>query len=165
MAEKPLDNMDITVTIDSFDSSDYNGILRIYVIEKNSRFPLYGGQGYYKNACLWIQKSSITVPAGGTITAEVDDWSFVDATKDNVRVVAAIFSNTVADECGIADPTSGGGGDDDDDDDVILPRIRITNPYEGAVVNGTIEITGTADNPVGQVRWVIVRIDDGAWAI
>lgn len=158
------EDLDITVDIDNFDSSAYNGILRIYVIEENSRFPLYGGQGFYKNACLYYKKVTINVGAGNTLTEVVDNWTFPDVTKDNLRVVAAVFSNNNVDETGIADPVTGGGGDDDDDDDVILPRIRITNPYQGAVVNGTIEITGTADNPGGTgIRWVVVKIDDGAW--
>jgi hypothetical protein len=157
------ENLDIKVTVDNYESSTYNGILRIYVIEKNSRFPLYGGQGYYKNACLFYQKITINVGAGSSITQEIDNWTFPDIEKNNLRVVAAAFSGNYVDETGIADPTSGSGGDDDDDD-VILPRVRITNPYEGAVVNGTIDITGTADNPGGTgVKWVLVKIDQGGW--
>ena len=161
--------MKITVTVDNFGGSTYNGKLRIYVIEKVSRWMQYGGTTPYKNALLYYTPISVSIGAGDSLTNVINQWSDPQglATKDNLRVVAAVFSqsNDYVDECAIADPTTGGGDDDDDDDDdVILPRVRITEPYEGAVVNGTITISGTADNPGGTgLAWVLVKIDEGSW--
>ncbi len=45
----------------------------------------------------------------------------------------------------------------------IPPTVVITNPEEGQTVNGTITITGNADDPDGIVEYVDVKIDNDNW--
>jgi len=44
-----------------------------------------------------------------------------------------------------------------------LPTVSITSPSDGATVNGTVSITGTASDSDGTVQSVEVRIDSGTW--
>lgn len=43
------------------------------------------------------------------------------------------------------------------------PRVTITDPADGARVNGTVLIKGVASDPDGSVERVEVRVDDGPW--
>lgn len=43
------------------------------------------------------------------------------------------------------------------------PSVTIQAPSEGAEVNGTVEIRGTASDPDGSVSQVRVRVDDAPW--
>lgn len=52
------------------------------------------------------------------------------------------------------------GGDDDAGEP---PSVTIETPVEGATVNGTTEIQGTASDPDGNVTSVRVRVDDAPW--
>ena len=53
------------------------------------------------------------------------------------------------------------GGNDDDDE--ILPNVLITYPTENSVVNGNINITGTAADLDGVISRVFIQIDNGDW--
>ena len=44
------------------------------------------------------------------------------------------------------------------------PTVSITSPSEGATVNGTVSITGTASDSDGTVQSVEVKIGSDAWA-
>lgn len=45
----------------------------------------------------------------------------------------------------------------------LPPTINITYPSENEMINGTITITGTANDSDGAVQIVEVKIDDGTW--
>jgi len=47
--------------------------------------------------------------------------------------------------------------------DNVPPTVSITSPTEGATVNGTVSITGTASDSDGTVQSVEVKIDSGTW--
>lgn len=47
--------------------------------------------------------------------------------------------------------------------DAQTPRVTITDPADGARVNGTVLIEGVASDPDGSVERVEVRLDDGPW--
>lgn len=43
------------------------------------------------------------------------------------------------------------------------PTVSIENPTEGETVNGTVDVSGTASDPEGNLSSVEVRIDGGSW--
>jgi parallel beta-helix repeat protein len=48
-------------------------------------------------------------------------------------------------------------------DTVPRPRVSIASPHEGMLLNGTVIIMGTADDPRGSLMGVEVRFDQGSW--
>lgn len=43
------------------------------------------------------------------------------------------------------------------------PRVTVTSPVDGATVDGTVQVDGTAEDPEGELSRVEVRVDDGPW--
>lgn len=79
----------------------------------------------------------------------------VEATDDDNRTATA--ERTVTVENGDGD--GGGGGADGEP-----PTVTIDEPADGATVNGTVELVGTASDPDGNVSGVQAKIDDGFWS-
>lgn len=48
-------------------------------------------------------------------------------------------------------------------DEAVGPNVTIVSPNDGATVNGTVEIQGTASDPDGSIDSVELRIDHGPW--
>lgn len=159
------DTMTITAYVDNSGSSTYNGHLHVIVTEKTSRWLDYDGDPYKFAMLGYAFNTNIVVEPGGTWSDTVEGWSFAGITMDNIRLVATVFDQSTgyADETETAEPTAG----DDDNGEVHppLPKVQVTYPGEGELVNGTILITGNAHHPLsdGKLKWVMIKIDDGGW--
>jgi len=98
----------------------------------------------YRSTCL-IQNGNFTV--------------VYSATNDNTAASGAWYTSITWDD------SFGGTGYSDN---IIvtsntIPTVSITYPSEGATVNGTVSITGTASDSDGTVQSVQVKIDSGTW--
>lgn len=116
----------ITVNVLNNEPSDYNGHLRVYVVEKESRWDDNGGNPYHFGVLDIPIDRSLSIsqsqqqgqpsPLGGTTYTFVKTWrgalyGFGDITKDNTMVIASVFDpdSGYAVQTAAAEPTSGGG--------------------------------------------------------
>jgi len=109
----------ISVTVTNNEAEDYNGHLRVYIMEKESRWLDANNQPYH-NGLLYIPLDKpLSVPKSNPM-ARSDTYSFTrlwigslfgfgDITEDNVIVLAAVFDQTTdkAVECASSTPTIG----------------------------------------------------------
>lgn len=111
-------NLKITITVINNEAEKFNGHLRTYVVEKESRWNDYGGKPYHYAAIgVPLDKSvsiikSHSTPIGDTYTFK-KTWygslyGFGDITKDNIIVIAAVYDQESdhAVQAAAAEPTS-----------------------------------------------------------
>jgi len=115
----------ITVTVVNNEAEDYNGHLRVYIAEKESRWDDNGGNPYHfavldipidKSLSLpQSQQQGSPSPLSGTYTFR-KTWfgglyGFGDITKENIVAIASIFDpdSDYAVETAAAEPTMSGG--------------------------------------------------------
>lgn len=159
------DKMDITVLIDNLESETFNGYLRVYVIEPNSRWDEYDGSPY-KNALLgFAMKTPFTVGPDETWSQTTNDWSFYDMSMDNLMVIATVFDSTTeyAEQTVVTYPTMGGGNGGGEPK--IPPVVQITSPSHGTFVNDTVTIEGISRHPKGDglLKYVYIKVGDYPW--
>jgi PKD repeat protein len=91
--------LEIEVSVENTDSSSsYDGHVKVYILEIESRWPKYGG-GQMVNGLLGFSiEEDITIDAGGSWhdfhTWDGDDYGYGDITPDNIRVVAVVFDQS-----------------------------------------------------------------------
>lgn len=91
----------IAVTVVNNEVGEFNGRIRTYIVEKESRWNDYGGNPYHYAALdIPIDKSLAVVksrarPLGDTYTFSKTWWGslygFGDITKENIMLIAAVF--------------------------------------------------------------------------
>jgi glutaredoxin len=116
----------ITVTVQNNEPEEYNGHLRVYIVEKESRWNDNGGHPYHFGVLDIPIDRSLPVsqsqqqgqpsPLGGTYTFR-KTWfgalyGFGDITKDNTMVIASVFDpdSNYAVQTDAAEPTGSGSG-------------------------------------------------------
>ena len=113
----------ITVTVQNNEPTKYNGKLRVYITEKESRWDDYGGNPYHfgvldipidRNLAVVSQQQSQPMSLGDTYTF-TKTWygalhGFGDITKENTLIIAAVFDKDTgyAVEADAAEPTRDG---------------------------------------------------------
>jgi len=115
----------ITVNVVNNEPEDYNGHLRVYIAEKESRWDDYGGNPYHFGvldipidrslSLAQSQQQGSPSPLGDTYTFR-KTWfgglyGFSDITKENIVVIASVFDPDSGDavETAAAEPTISGG--------------------------------------------------------
>lgn len=115
----------ITVTVQNNEPEEYNGHLRVYIVEKESRWNDNGGHPYHFGVLdipidrslpiSQSQQQGQPSPLGGTYTFR-KTWfgalyGFGDITQNNILVIASVFDpdSGYAVQTAAAEPTSGGG--------------------------------------------------------
>jgi glutaredoxin len=134
----------ITVNVLNNEPTDYNGHLRVYVVEKESRWDDNGGNPYHFGVLdIPIDRSLSLIsqpqqqgspsPLGDTYTFR-KTWfgalyGFGDITQNNILVVASVFDpdSGYAVQTAAAEPTSGGGSSVIISSQIqqLLPSIKI----------------------------------------
>jgi len=111
----------ITVNVQNNEPEDYNGHLRVYIVEKESRWNDNGGNPYHFGVldipidrALSVVAQGQPMPLGTTYTFQ-KTWigalyGFSDLTKDNILVIASLFDgdSNYAVQTAAAAPTVGG---------------------------------------------------------
>jgi hypothetical protein len=88
----------IDVNVINNEDSDYDGHIHVYILELTSRWKTYDG-GYYKDALLDCPINvNINVESGGTWSDSIiwdgNNYGYGDITEDNIKGVAAVFSQS-----------------------------------------------------------------------
>ena len=155
--------VDVVTFIDNNEDSDFNGRLRVYVVEITSRWDDYDGDPYSNALVGYANNIPVTISALDSLQIS-GTYTYPDLSADNTMIVATLFdlSSDYVQECTTAKPkkSTGGGGIN-----LIPPVITIASPDDNEEVQGTIEITGSAHHPQGdgKLKWVLVKIDDNDW--
>jgi hypothetical protein len=159
----------VVVLIDNEENSIYNGHLHVYITEKTSRWLDYDGDPYKFAMLGYAFNKDVTINPEGTWSEETtwvgSTYGYGDITKNNILVVATVFSQSTgyADETEISDlydeDEDGGGGGPP-------PTVKITYPAEGEILEGMVTITGTAHHwkDDSNLEWVYIQVDSGDWA-
>lgn len=131
--------LETTVVVHNLDSTPYNGVLRVYLTEINSRWSDYSGTPYHYAFLQYVLNEPISVPAGGQITR----MNTTDATglaPTNLMVIAGVF--TATSQQGYSNPPSGNPFDAYYVDATVgvrvaegnlPPEIGITSPKSGRI--------------------------------
>lgn len=157
------DQIEVITFIDNNEGSAFNGQLRIYVCEKESRWNDYDGDPY-ENAFLgWATNAPISISAQGSISVE-GNFNYPDMTVDNIMLVVAVFDST-NDYVQQTITITPGNDEDGGGIDFIPPVVSIKYPEQDDIVRGIVNITGVAHHPRGDgnLKWTVVKIDDGEW--
>jgi thiol-disulfide isomerase/thioredoxin len=91
--------MNVAVSVDNNEASQYNGRVRVYVTEKVSSMGWYDTNGYpYTFAFLnYAFNQPVSIAAGGSwsdsTTWNGNDYGFGTITHDNIMVIAAVFND------------------------------------------------------------------------
>ena len=155
--------VEVVTFIDNNEVTEFNGRLRVFVTEITSRWDDFDGDPYKYAFVGYATNALVNIPAEDTET-RTGSKTFPLLTVDNTLVIAALYdsSNGYLQQCATVKPTSssGGGGID-----VIPPVLTIENPLEDELINGTVEISGSAHHPKGDgnLKWTLVKIDDDDW--
>lgn len=92
---KELNN---TVTIENKDASTYSGTIKIYITEINSRWADYNAEAYSYALIDYGLEQTITVQPNGmksfTKLWNAQSAGFPDIVKENIFVIAAVFTDT-----------------------------------------------------------------------
>jgi len=137
----------ITVNVHNNEPTEYNGHLRVYIVEKESRWNDNGGNPYHFGVLdIPIDRSLSTTPQpqsqqqgqssplGGTTYTFIKTWlgalyGFGDITQNNILVIASVFDpdSGYAVQTAAAEPTSGGGSSVMPSSQMqqLLPSIKI----------------------------------------
>lgn len=111
----------ITVTVENNDPEEFSGHLRVYIVEKESRWNDNGGNPYHYAALdipidrgLAVVSQSQPKPLGDTYTFKRTWFGFLhgfgDITQENTMVIAAVFDkdSDYAVQTAVAEPTAEG---------------------------------------------------------
>ena len=164
LINEDTDELEVITFLDNNEDIEFNGQLRVYVCEKESRWIDYDGEPYENAFIGWAPNTQISIPAQDSISKS-GSLTFPDITADNILIVAAVFDSTdnyiqeVATTTPISADDNGGGAD------YIPPVIKIESPVEDEIVNGTINIKGSAHHPKGDgnLKWTYIKINNGDW--
>lgn len=183
-------SVDVEVTNNEGDA--YNGLLRVYVIEKVSRYLDYNGH-YYPNGFIgFAVDETFTVEGSGSYSTE-GEWDgttekdllgddFSDIEIDNIEIYALVFNgdgsykkheglnakfytqklNDAFDECV---PTKGSGSvtpPPPPPPPPGVPEVSIKSPSNGATVEGEVTIKAGVSSE-NDLSSVKVRIDGASW--
>lgn len=157
------DEVEVVTFVDNNQDSTFSGQLRVFVVEKTSRFDDYDGDPYVNGFIGWAPNTPITVSALGS-TSKSGTLTYPDIEKDNILIIAAVYdsANDYVQQVATATPVSGG---DDGGIDFLPPVVSIDTPQEGEILKDTITIEGTAHHPEGDgnLKWTFIKINDGEW--
>jgi glutaredoxin len=111
-------NIKLTVNVQNNEAEDYKGLLRVYIVEEESRWNDNGGTPYHYAAIAMPIDSSLSLlksnvqPLGDTYTF-TKTWKgsqngFGDITQDNIMVIASVFDVESGDavEASASEPTA-----------------------------------------------------------
>lgn len=124
------EQIDVSISIQNNETSDYTGHIRAYVVEIVSRWKDYAGEDYNHGFLDYAFDQDISIPAGETFEASTTwdgfSWDNPDLTMDNIQVVLAVFNSEW--HQGYSDPPSG-------------------NPFDAYYVDETIASTPSTSTP------------------
>lgn len=86
------DNFETTLTIYNDESKSYNGRLRVYLVEKMSRWYDYEGEPFNFGFIDYIINENITISSEDKIVKS-KQWSVSDLNPENLRVIAVLFTD------------------------------------------------------------------------
>jgi hypothetical protein len=124
------EKIDVDVSIQNDEATEYTGHLHVYVVEIISRWKDAGNKDYHHGFLDLVFNQDIAIPAGDSFTAnklwDGSSWNNPDLDKDNVKLILAVFNSEW--HQGYADPPSG-------------------DPFDAYYVDETITSTPGASNP------------------
>ena len=130
-------NVETSVIVHNLGNVTYQGRLRVYLTEINSRWSDYSGKTYHYGFLDYLVNEEVSIPAGGQITRS----NITDATglyPTNLMVIAGVFNATK--QQGYSNPPSGNPFDAYYTDATVgkrvvegnlPPEVGITNPKNG----------------------------------
>lgn len=99
----------VNVTVLNNDVGEYDGHIRVYIVEPHSRWNDYSGDPYHFGFIGWAFNEPITLAYGesfeGTSTWDGSEHGYDDITPDNIMVIAAVFNGEA--HQGYSDPPGG----------------------------------------------------------
>ncbi|MCK5261102.1 MAG: PKD domain-containing protein [Thermoplasmatales archaeon] len=166
------EQMDIDVSIQNNEASEYTGHLRVYVVEIVSRWKDSGNADYNHGFLDYAFNQDISIPAGESFTANTvwdgSSWNNPDITMDNIQVILAVFNSEW--HQGYADPPSGDPFDAYYNDETIAATPSASgapnkpNPPSGPT-SGVIDVeytyTGSTTDPDGDDIYYLFDWGDG----
>ena len=166
--------LSITVDVTNNDPSEYTGTLKVYVVEKVSRFMDYDKNYYPQGLLGFAIDEEITLSSGGVHSgsaqwnggdhSSIEGEDFSDIDPDNLVIYAVVFNSRTnvnyypgippkpytahySDVVGEAFPVETSG----------IPDVEITSPRDGADVEEEVEITAQVTSEatidVVEVKW------------
>jgi hypothetical protein len=171
--------LSIEVTANNYETEAYNGILKVMIVEKVSRYLDADGNNYPNSMLAYAIDNTVSVGAGEETTvteswigSDVEDMlgdDFGDIDPNNIVVYAAMFNENenyktrmgvppsyyVANYCDyVAEGFPMEMGD--------APTVEITSPGDGSTVSDTITITAEVTAESG-IETVEVKMGQGSW--
>jgi hypothetical protein len=124
------EKIDVDISLQNNEASEYNGHIRAYVVEIVSRWKDYANADYHHGFLDYAFDQDVIISAGETFTASTiwdgSSWNNPDITMDNIQVILAVFNSEW--HQGYSDPPSG-------------------NPFDAYYVDETIAATPSLSNP------------------
>jgi len=81
-----------TITIDNDEPEHFSGRLRVYLVEKISRWYDYEGKPFHFSFIDYIINEDVTVTSEDTLI-QVKEWSLSDLHPENLQVIAVLFTD------------------------------------------------------------------------
>ena len=171
--------LSITVEVTNNDGSDYTGTLKVYVVEKVSRFLDYDGNNYPQGLLGFALDEEVSISSGEVHSGSAQ-WSggdhssiggedFSDIDPDNLVIYAVVFNSRTnvnyypgippkpytahySDAVGEAFPVETSG----------IPDVEITSPRNGADVEDEVEIRAEVTSDAS-IEVVEVKLGSEDW--
>lgn len=80
------------ISIQNNEEKQYTGRLRVYLVEKISRWHDYNGRPFYNAFIDYIIEKEVTIQEGKDIEIS-QKWSLSHLDKDNLKIIAVLFTN------------------------------------------------------------------------
>ncbi len=157
--------INVGVNVTNNGTSSYNGRVRVYVTEIESRWYVFGTQYHYAMIGNYAVNQTVNIPAGGTATLSAlwdgNSYGFGDITQTNIMVIVSVFNSSTnyTDETAAIQPTSPPG-----DVTVTLTPYGtpIVIPAAGGQFGFNVALANNEITPWSFAAWSDVTMPDGS---